>query len=87
MQSNKSAMLIYGIQSRDVNFDFFQKSIFVLKKSIFFPLSNLVLCVALSTAAAVTLCARPYIAAAHKRTTDVRNAIRGIRSADRMRSL
>jgi len=68
---------------------FFQKSIFVLKKSIFFRLSNLVLCVAHSrpTDAAVTLCARPYIAAARKRTTGVRNAIRGIGSADRMRSL
>jgi len=40
-----------------------------------------------STAAAVTLCARPYIAAARKRTTDVRNAIRGIGSSDRMWSL
>ena len=75
------------LKARDVNFVFFQKSIFVLKKSTFFRLSNLVLCVALSTAAAVTLCAHPYIAAARKRTTDVRNAIRGIGSADRMRSL
>ena len=47
------------------------------KNGFFFRLSNLVLCVAHSTAAAVTLCARPYIAAARKRTTDVRNGIRG----------
>ena len=40
-----------------------------------------------STDAAVTLCARPYIAAARERMPDVRNGIRGIGSADGMRSL
>jgi len=40
-----------------------------------------------STDAAVTVCARPYIAAARKRTTDVRNGICGIGSADGMWSL
>ena len=35
------------------------------------------MCVAHSTDAAVTLCARPYIAAARERTRDVRNGIRG----------
>ena len=49
----------------------------------------LVLCVAHSrpTDAAVTLCARQYIAAARERTPDVWNGIRGIGSADGMRSL
>ena len=73
---------------RDVNFVFSQKSIFVLKKSIFFNYRILVLCVvAHSTDAAVTLCARPYIAAARERTPDVRNGICGIGSADGKRSL
>ena len=35
------------------------------------------LCVTHSTDAAVTLCARPYTAAARERTPDVRNGIRG----------
>ena len=78
-----------GVHVRDVNFVFSQKSIFVLKNRFFFDYRILVLCVAHSTEsdAAVTLCARPYIAAARERTPDVRNGIRGIGSADGMRSL
>jgi len=59
------------------------------KNRFFFDYRILVLCVAHSrpTDAAVTLCARPYIAAARERTPDVRNGIRGIGSADGMRSL
>ena len=66
---------------------FFPEIDFRFEKIDFFSIIEFGLCVAHSTAAAVTLCARPYIAAARKRTTDVRNAIRGIGSADRMRSL
>ena len=68
-----------------------------LKKIDFFDYRILVLCIAHSrpTDAAVTYVlahielsgARPYIAVARKRTTDVRNGIRGIGSVDRMRSL
>jgi len=73
--------------NRDVNFVFFQKSIFVLKNRIFFDYRILVLCVAHSTDAAVTQCVRPYIAAARERMPDVRNGIHGIGSAEGMRSL
>ena len=39
VNAEKTKMMIMG--TRDVNFVFFQKSIIVLKKSIFFRLSNL----------------------------------------------
>jgi len=50
--------------TRDVNFGFSQKLIFVLKKIDFFSINEFWFCsVAHSTDAAVTLYARPYIAA------------------------
>ena len=81
--------------SRDVNFVFFPEIDFRFEKNrFFFDYRILVLCVAHSrpTDAAVTLCARPYIAAAREHVRnmcvpDVRNGIRGIGSADGMRSL
>jgi len=57
------------------------------KNRFLFRLSNFGFVRHHSTDAAVTLCARMYIAAARERMPDVRNGIRGIGSADGMRSL
>ena len=57
---------------------FFPEIDFRFEKIYFFSIIEFWFCASLTVDAAVTLCARRYIAAARKRMTDVRNGIRGI---------